>query len=244
MLFEVVFALDAARLKNTIQLIGVSIFNIALIITASLEITQVRDGIQAEVRQERQDGGTAPAAGLYSTVEKFLIVVPVIVGIAQFPIMIITWKLHQEFGWLIYKKLGADLKIRKMFMWYQVSRCSQLLLFLTLLRRREEKQHQMNLVLSQDGRFLFLISLFTLSNSTLSLPSIDQIFLLVSFRLSQIFVVLLKFTFFFGTGFSVAYLILIEDHDSWSFPVTIAAIPVAIAALVMAAVAARRRSSG
>ena len=56
----------------------------------------------------------------------------------------------------------------------------------------------------------------------------------------QVFVVLLKLCFFFGTGFSVAYLILIADRDDWGFGVTIAAIPLAIASLVLAAIAVRK----
>lgn len=135
MLFEVIFALDAARLKNTIQCIGVSVFNVALIITASLEISQVRDAIRNQDEASGYNFLCDPSDQnsrkvcdlsntLYPTVEKFLIVVPVIVGLAQIPITILTWRLHTEFGWLIYKKLGADLSIRKMFLWYQVSRAS------------------------------------------------------------------------------------------------------------------------
>nr|CDI50962.1 conserved hypothetical protein [Melanopsichium pennsylvanicum 4] len=52
--FQVFIAWDAVRLKNTMQLIGVLIFNIALTITAAIEIRQVRDALNA---QDRIAGG-------------------------------------------------------------------------------------------------------------------------------------------------------------------------------------------
>jgi hypothetical protein len=32
----------------------------------------------------------------------------------------LTWLIYQEFGWEIYKKIGADRAIKKMYKWYQV----------------------------------------------------------------------------------------------------------------------------
>lgn len=58
---------------------------------------------------------------LYPLVEKFLIVVPVVVGVAQVPITFLTYKLHGDFGWLIYQQLGADLWVRRMHLYYEVS---------------------------------------------------------------------------------------------------------------------------
>jgi len=182
MVFEFIVALDAVRLKNTIQVVGVAIFNVALTVTAALEITQVRDAME---RQDLDNGGIPCANNrarlcnavddfYYPTVQKFLVVVPILTGLAQIPITILTYYLFKDFGWAIYRKIGADLRIRNMFMWYQV------------------------------------------------------------------FVVWLKFDFFFGGAFTIAYLIIVADKDDWEWPVTIAAVPAAFVFLFIAAFAVRR----
>ncbi|EPQ31966.1 uncharacterized protein PFL1_00165 [Pseudozyma flocculosa PF-1] len=181
MIFQVAITLDAVRLKNSIQVIGVSIFNVALAIAAGLEIMQVRDAIQAQdsfrpsipcpfdenrlCRAERV---------LYPQVHRLLIGVTVVCAVFEIPILFWTAKLWTEFGWIIYQKIGADLRIRSMFMWYQT------------------------------------------------------------------FIVLLKFTFFFGVGFTIFYLILVADTTDWEYGVTIAAVPMAVATLFAAAFAVRR----
>lgn len=32
------------------------------------------------------------------------------------------WAIYREFGWTIYKRIGADRSIKTSFMWYQVRR--------------------------------------------------------------------------------------------------------------------------
>jgi hypothetical protein len=133
MLFCVAISLDANRLKNTIQVvrcsarllscdaltrllqIGVCIFNLALIVTAALQIPQVKIALRI---QNQAIGGVPP--GLYDEVQKFLIVVPVVTGLAQIPITFLTYKLWGEYGWSVYKALGASIEQRRRFLVYQV----------------------------------------------------------------------------------------------------------------------------
>lgn len=56
----------------------------------------------------------------------------------------------------------------------------------------------------------------------------------------QVLVVLLKFDFFFGSGFTMSYLILVVNRSSWEYGVTIAAVPLAVLVLFVCAFAARR----
>ncbi|CCF53726.1 hypothetical protein NDA11_006952 [Ustilago hordei] len=181
--FQVLVAWDAVRLKNTMQLIGVLIFNIALTITAAIEIGQVRDALN--VQDSIAGGITCPddpsrlcrARSLFPDIERYLIVVTATCGVAEFFMLYLSFKLWKEFGWIIYQKIGADLKVRNMFFWY------------------------------------------------------------------QLFIVFLKFSFFFGVGFTVIYLILVADTTDWEYGVTIAAVPIAIVSLFAAGFAVRREWS-
>lgn len=181
MLFFVLIALDAFRLHNTIQVVGCVIYNIALLVTATLEVFQVRS---AFVNQDREGSGVPcpydedrrcnAVHTLYPAVRPMLIATPVLIGAAQIPLTYLTFRLWQDFGWQIYKKIGADLIKRRMMLVYQV------------------------------------------------------------------FVVFLKFDFFFGSAFCIAYLILVSKHQDAEFALTIAALPAAIVVLFLSAVAVRK----
>lgn len=119
MIFLVLVSLDANRQKNTIQIIGVAALNVAILVTTALEIPQAHDALQY---QDDKGGGARcmdvpQVAGrrgrrcnaidtLFPLVEKLLIVVPVIVGVSQFVLTYLAWKLWSEWGWRIYKVRG------------------------------------------------------------------------------------------------------------------------------------------
>ncbi|CAO1617044.1 unnamed protein product [Parajaminaea phylloscopi] len=181
MLFFVILALDAFRLHNTIQIVGCVVFNVALLVTAALEVSQVRTALQNQDRygrgvpcpfNERRRCGAVDT--LYPAVRPQLIATPVIIGAAQIPLTWLTFKLWQDFGWQIYKKIGADLMQRRRMLVY------------------------------------------------------------------QIWVVMLKIVWVVGTAFCIAFLILVSDHTDAEFGITIAALPLALVALVLSAIAARR----
>lgn len=181
MLFFVILAVDAFRLHNTIQIVGCVVYNVALLVTAALEVAQVRSalfnqdhvglGVPCPYNQRRHCGAVAT---LYPAVKPQLIATPVIIGIAQIPLTWLTFKLWQDFGWQIYKKIGADLMQRRRMLVYQV------------------------------------------------------------------WVVMLKLVWVVGTAFCIAFLILVSDRSDAEFGLTIAALPIALAALLLSAFAARR----
>lgn len=129
-LFFVAVALDAFRLHNTIQIVGCVIYNVALLITASLEVSQVRAafanqdrygaGVPCPFNERRRCGAVAT---LYPAVRPQLIATPIIIGAAQIPLTILSFRLWQDFGWEVYKKIGADVIKRRMMLVYQIFVC-------------------------------------------------------------------------------------------------------------------------
>src|SRR5271170_1431988 len=53
-------------------------------------------------------------------VQAFLIAVPCVIAVAAAILFLITWKLFQEFGWSIYKQIGASVQMRQRFLIYQI----------------------------------------------------------------------------------------------------------------------------
>ncbi|KAF8709456.1 hypothetical protein RHS03_02919, partial [Rhizoctonia solani] len=131
-IFELVMGLDALKLRNIIQLIGICIFHAMLIVSAGLQIHQTRTAL---VRPEDNtsnscDGNGYKASrtcsgpdGLFALVEKFLIVVPVILGASLLSMMYFVRELYHEFGWAVFHAIGADPRMKEMYRWYQIMIC-------------------------------------------------------------------------------------------------------------------------
>jgi hypothetical protein len=49
---------------------------------------------------------------LYDDVKGFLFVIPIVGGVVSFAMIYLAWKLYGEFGWDIYKKIGADIQLK------------------------------------------------------------------------------------------------------------------------------------
>jgi len=52
-----------------------------------------------------------------------LILIPVITGIAQIAYMYLAYKIYQDFGWLVFKRLGPDRKIHRYYFYYEIFAC-------------------------------------------------------------------------------------------------------------------------
>lgn len=118
-LYELVIAWDAVRMKNTIQIIGVCIANLALLIYTGLQIDQIKRAV------EQIDIGSALAATvssemLWANIRAFLFAIPCVIAVATIGMAFIAWKLYQEFAWDILKTIGADYRMKKRFLHYQI----------------------------------------------------------------------------------------------------------------------------
>ncbi|UNI23398.1 hypothetical protein JDV02_009220 [Purpureocillium takamizusanense] len=118
-LYELVVVWDALRMKNTIQVIGVSIANLALLVYTAIQIEQIQHAIEI-LGEKNALKPEIPYKILWGDVKSYLIAIPAIIGFATVCMAFISWKLYQEFAWDILKNIGADYRMKKRFLHYQI----------------------------------------------------------------------------------------------------------------------------
>ncbi|KOS18436.1 UPF0658 Golgi apparatus membrane protein [Escovopsis weberi] len=118
-LYEVVIVADALRLKNTIQVIGVCIANLALMIYTATQVDQIQLAIGVlETHGALEDGVTSGM--LWDKLKAYLIAIPGIIAIVTVCMGFFAWRLYQVFAWDILKIIGADYRMKKRFLHYQI----------------------------------------------------------------------------------------------------------------------------
>ena len=118
-LYVLVVVWDALRMKNTIQVMGVCIANLALIIYAAVQIDQIHEAINILGLNNALDADTS-AKELWDDIQPYLIAAPAIIALCTLGMVFVAWKLYQEFAWDILKSIGADYRMKKRFFHYQV----------------------------------------------------------------------------------------------------------------------------
>lgn len=87
----------------------------ALLVYSVIQIDQIRDALQAA-----GSGAFTLDSGDNLAVRACLIAIPCAIGFCVTVLLYFTWRLYLEFGWSIYKHIGADLRMRRRFMVYQI----------------------------------------------------------------------------------------------------------------------------
>lgn len=105
---------DALRLKNTIQVIGLCLFNLALLMYAAVQMQQIADAIK-DLQKNNKIGPDA-----WADSKPFLIAIPCIIAVGSVQMAIIARKLYDEFAWTIYKHISADLRMKRRYLTFQV----------------------------------------------------------------------------------------------------------------------------
>ena len=113
-LFQLLLVFDALRAKNTIQVIGLCMFNAALLLYAAIQLTQIRDAVGVLAVAKKIE------PGVWSAVKPYLVAVPCIIALGLVLMSVAAWKLYDEFAWTIYKEISADLKMKRRYLTYQV----------------------------------------------------------------------------------------------------------------------------
>ena len=114
LVYQLVLVWDALRLKNTIQVIGLCLFNGALLIYASVQKDQIKTAIF------HVTGNNDDTQGVWKSTRPFLIAVPCVLALGSILMSAITWKLYDEFSWTIYKHISADLRMKRRYLTFQV----------------------------------------------------------------------------------------------------------------------------
>ncbi|RUS13430.1 hypothetical protein BC937DRAFT_95348, partial [Endogone sp. FLAS-F59071] len=119
-LFNLGMFIDAIYQKNTIQLIALVCFEIGLTIYSIIQYRQAAslfDNTAAEATIVAQIEAQLGAFHQSSWAEITVISLMVVFALA---FTALAYKLYQEFGWSIYKKIGADLMMRDVYKMYQI----------------------------------------------------------------------------------------------------------------------------
>ncbi|KAK9476521.1 hypothetical protein V1514DRAFT_354238 [Lipomyces japonicus] len=126
--YKLVLSWDALRLKNTIQCIGICLFNTAVLVYAGIQYEQLKQAAEvlSALRLISDSNSYVLDGEAWGDIMPFLIAVIAVIGFAGFVMAYITVKLYNEFGWSIYKQIGADLRMKQRYLYFQI--------FITLLK--------------------------------------------------------------------------------------------------------------
>ncbi|GAA6041710.1 hypothetical protein JCM8097_003094 [Rhodosporidiobolus ruineniae] len=100
--FQLVLAVDALVAKNTIQVMALLLFNTLFLVYAFVQIHEIRRLVTGEA---------------LSVLVWFI---PVMISLTEVTYLATIWPIYKEFGWQVFKRIGADRRIKKCYAWYQV----------------------------------------------------------------------------------------------------------------------------
>jgi hypothetical protein len=114
-LYEIVLVYDSLRLRNTIQVIGLCMYNGGMLIYASIQYDQINKAINWLLYNGYVQNDT-----IWTVVRPYLLAVPCIIAFFTVVMSFEAWKLYDEFAWTIYKHISADLRMKRRFLTFQV----------------------------------------------------------------------------------------------------------------------------
>lgn len=119
-LYILLLTWDALRQKNTIQIIGLCVANLALFVYTILQIDQINTSIEKLLKAGVFVVNTD--IDIWSATRPFLVTTPAVIGVVTIAMSYFAYQLYREFAWDILKQIGADYRMKKRFLHYQVSK--------------------------------------------------------------------------------------------------------------------------
>ncbi|KAF2258437.1 hypothetical protein CC78DRAFT_549105 [Lojkania enalia] len=113
-IYMLVLVYDALRLKNTIQVIGLVLYNVGILIYAAIQFDQIRDAVGA------LDQGNLIVQHFWPKIKPMLVALPIVMAVGTLIFAFLAWKLYEEFAWTIYKHISADLRLKRRYLTYQI----------------------------------------------------------------------------------------------------------------------------
>jgi len=112
--FQMAMALDAVYNRNTLQVFCLTAFNLSFMVYSIIQIGEIRaiGGALSE-----QTGISDIPINVLTTI------IPCVIAVAELAYIGLGWKIYTEFGWQVYKFLGADRQIKRMYAHFQVFEC-------------------------------------------------------------------------------------------------------------------------
>ncbi|ORX34201.1 hypothetical protein BD324DRAFT_583956 [Kockovaella imperatae] len=125
-LWTLVLTVVAIRARNTVQIVGITAFNFAILAYAVIQIYELRkilgDNLAEGLPGEQGDNG--PSSSLLSLPLNILTAVVIaVVATGSIILIILSYFIRRDFGWDRYRFLGADLQIRKFYFRFQIFEC-------------------------------------------------------------------------------------------------------------------------
>ncbi|CCA69297.1 hypothetical protein PIIN_03196 [Serendipita indica DSM 11827] len=113
--FQLALAIEAVWQQNTLQFLFLTIFNLLFLVYSVIQAAEINT-----VQTSLQSGITAVG------IKPLTIISSVVIGISELVFIATGYQIYKEFGWKVYKFLGADRQIKRIYAHYQI--------FLSLLR--------------------------------------------------------------------------------------------------------------
>ncbi|PSN67088.1 hypothetical protein BS50DRAFT_381701 [Corynespora cassiicola Philippines] len=113
-IYQMLLVYDALRMKNTIQVIGLVLYNLGILIYAGIQFDQIDDAVKTLDREN------FIRPHFWEDVKPMLITLPILMAAATIVMAFLAWKLYDEFAWTIYKHISADLRLKRRYLTYQI----------------------------------------------------------------------------------------------------------------------------
>lgn len=118
--FQQVLVFNALYAQNTIQIMAVAAFNLLILAYSVVQHHQTAD-LYGDIAAHlgRRDDTSRFSVNKDTTTNTQLVVIG-LSGVFTLTSILLSFKLYKEFGWSIYKKIGADLRMRDIYKNYQI----------------------------------------------------------------------------------------------------------------------------